>query len=120
MLSPSIPSASMSRNAASAIRRSLNRCGTLAPFRRRCTVTGHADCTVYGMSVRRTGSREGAVWRTRGYRRLWSSVGISLLGSEITVIALPLAAVAVLDASAGQVALLAAAGTAPFLLLGLP
>ena len=36
------------------------------------------------------------------------------------MIALPLAAVAVLDASAGQVALLAAAGTAPFLLLGLP
>jgi MFS family permease len=47
-------------------------------------------------------------------------VGVSLFGSEITVLALPLTAVAVLDASAGQVALLAAAGTAPFLLLGLP
>jgi MFS family permease len=72
------------------------------------------------MSVRRTESPAGSVWRNPGYRRLWGSVGISLLGSEITVIALPLAAVAVLDASAGQVALLAAAGTAPFLLLGLP
>lgn len=54
------------------------------------------------------------------FRRLWGSVGASLLGTEITAIALPLTAVAVLDASAGQVALLAAAGTAPFLLLGLP
>jgi MFS family permease len=61
-----------------------------------------------------------SVWRARGYRRLWASVGVSLLGSEITLLAMPLAAVAVLDASAGQVALLAAAGTAPFLLLGLP
>jgi MFS family permease len=78
-------------------------------------------CTVYDMTVRRTdGAREPNVWRTSGYRRLWGSVGVSLLGSEITVIALPLAAVAVLHASAGQVALLAAAGTAPFLLLGLP
>ena len=64
--------------------------------------------------------REPSVWRDPAYRRLWGSVGVSLLGSEITVIALPLTAVAVLHASAGQVALLAAAGTAPFLLLGLP
>jgi MFS family permease len=47
-------------------------------------------------------------------------VGVSVLGSEVTVLALPLTAVAVLHASAGQVALLAAAGTAPYLLLGLP
>lgn len=47
-------------------------------------------------------------------------MGVSLLGSEVTVLAMPLAAVAVLHASAGEVALLSAAGTAPFLLLGLP
>jgi MFS family permease len=45
---------------------------------------------------------------------------VSLLGSEITVLAMPLVAVTVLDASVGEVALLAAAGSAPFLLLGLP
>src|SRR4051794_8970694 len=63
---------------------------------------------------------ETGVRQNARFRRLWGSVGASLLGTEITAIALPLTAVAVLDASAGQVALLAAAGTAPFLLLGLP
>jgi MFS family permease len=75
---------------------------------------------VYAVTVRRTDDARESVWHSPGFRRLWGSVGVSLLGSEITVLALPLAAVAVLDASAGQVALLAAAGTAPFLLLGLP
>ncbi|WP_433616618.1 MFS transporter [Dactylosporangium sp. CA-139114] len=56
----------------------------------------------------------------RWVRRLWGSVGVSLLGTQITVLALPLTALGVLHASAGQVAALAAAGTAPFLLLGLP
>jgi MFS family permease len=74
---------------------------------------------VYDVTGRRTEARSG-VWRDRRYRRLWGSVGVSLLGSEITVLAMPLAAVGVLDASAGEVALLSAAGTAPFLLLGLP
>lgn len=73
------------------------------------------------MTIRRTSERrDPSVWRSAPFRRLWGSVGVSLLGSEITVLAMPLAAVAVLHASAGQVALLAAAGTAPFLLLGLP
>jgi MFS family permease len=74
---------------------------------------------VYDVTGRRTEARSG-VWRDRRYRRLWGSVGVSLLGSEITVLAMPLAAVSVLDASAGEVALLSAVGTAPFLLLGLP
>src|SRR3954466_16416348 len=63
---------------------------------------------------------EAGVRQNARFRRLWGSVGASLLGTEITAIARPVTAVAVLDASAGQVALLAAAGTAPFLLLGLP
>jgi MFS family permease len=77
---------------------------------------------VYGLHVQRTdsGTVAPAELHNGPFRRLWASVGLSLFGSEITVLALPLAAVAVLDASAGQVALLAAAGTAPFLLLGLP
>lgn len=45
---------------------------------------------------------------------------MSLLGTQVTMLALPLTALGVLHASAGQVAALAAAGTAPFLLLGLP
>lgn len=52
--------------------------------------------------------------------RLATATGVSLLGSQVTLLALPLTAVLALHASAGQVAGLAAAGTAPFLVLGLP
>jgi MFS family permease len=54
------------------------------------------------------------------FRRLWAATGVSLLGSQVTLLALPLTAVVALHAPASQVAALAAAGTAPFLLLGLP
>ncbi|GAA1806955.1 MFS transporter [Planosporangium flavigriseum] len=57
---------------------------------------------------------------SRHVRRLWGSVGVSLLGTQVTMLALPLTALTVLHASPAQVAALAAAGTAPFLLLGLP
>ncbi|MFJ7157239.1 MFS transporter [Streptomyces sp. NPDC101118] len=60
------------------------------------------------------------IWRSRGFRGLWASVGVSLAGTHVSVIALPLTALGALDATAGQVALLAAAATAPFLILGLP
>lgn len=52
--------------------------------------------------------------------RLATATGVSLVGSQVTLLALPLTAVLALHASAGQVAGLAAAGTAPFLVLGLP
>ncbi|MFF9409542.1 MFS transporter [Streptomyces anandii] len=60
------------------------------------------------------------VWSHRGFRALWAASGVSLVGTQVSVLALPLTALVALHASAGQVALLAAAGTAPFLLLGLP
>ncbi len=56
----------------------------------------------------------------RRFLRLATATGVSLLGSQVTLLALPLTAVLVLHASAGQVAALATAGTAPFLVLGLP
>lgn len=58
-------------------------------------------------------------WRG-GFGRLWGSIAVSLTGTQVSLLALPLTALAVLDASPSQVALLAAAGTAPFLILGLP
>lgn len=58
--------------------------------------------------------------RRGGFARLWGSVGVSLLGTQVSLLALPLTALGALHASAGQVALMAATGTAPFLLLGLP
>ncbi|MGW3768292.1 MFS transporter [Actinomadura verrucosospora] len=56
----------------------------------------------------------------RDFRLLWIGQATGRLGSSVTGVALPLAAVAVLDASTFQVALLSAAAWAPWLLLGLP
>src|SRR5215204_3637119 len=61
----------------------------------------------------------GGLWRHADFRRLWAAQSASLFGSEITALALPLMAVLVLDASPLQMGLLAAAGTAPFLLCSL-
>jgi len=53
--------------------------------------------------------------RSRDFRLLFSAYGISSLGSEVTVLALPLAAAVLLGASPWQMGLLVAAGTAPYI-----
>ena len=55
-----------------------------------------------------------------GFRRLWFGQSVSELGSQVTTLALPLAAVLVLHASTFQVGLLTTAAFAAFLLVGLP
>lgn len=60
-----------------------------------------------------------SLWSHPGFRRLWLGKTISSLGSQITFVAVPLTAVLVLEASAGQMGVLTAAGTLPYLLLGL-
>ena len=60
------------------------------------------------------------LWRDRSYLLLWSADTISQAGSQVTLLALPLAAVLVLHASAFEVAALAAIEFAPFLLFSLP
>jgi MFS family permease len=62
----------------------------------------------------------GGLWRHPDFLRLWGASTISQLGSQITLIALPLLAVLVLDASAFQVALLTTFDFLPFLLFSLP
>jgi MFS family permease len=62
----------------------------------------------------------GGLWRHADFLRLWGASTISQLGSQVTLLALPLAAVLVLDASAFQVALLTTFDFLPFLLFGLP
>ncbi len=52
--------------------------------------------------------------------RFWIGQGTSLLGSQVTNLALPLAAMAIFGASAGQVGLLRFVELAPYLLLSLP
>jgi MFS family permease len=64
-------------------------------------------------------TERGLRWRG-GFGRIWGSIAVSLMGTQVSLLALPLTALAALDASPRQVALLAAAGTAPFLLFGLP
>ena len=67
-----------------------------------------------------TGRTEnGLRWRG-GFGRIWGSIAVSLMGTQVSLLALPLTALIALDATPSQVALLAAAGTAPFLVFGLP
>lgn len=58
--------------------------------------------------------------RDRAYRRLWTSILISSFGGQITMLALPLAAAVLLNASPTQMGLLTAMEIIPFVLLSLP
>jgi MFS family permease len=58
--------------------------------------------------------------RLPAFRNLWLGQSVSLLGDQISFLALPLAAVLVLDAGPGEMGLLGAAALAPHLLLSLP
>ncbi|MDR7271803.1 MFS family permease [Pelomonas saccharophila] len=54
------------------------------------------------------------------YRRLWSSILISSLGGQVTMLALPLTAAVLLNASPTQMGLLQAMEILPFVLFSLP
>ncbi|MEX1358239.1 MAG: MFS transporter [Gaiellaceae bacterium] len=58
--------------------------------------------------------------RDGNFLKLWGAQTISTVGSQVTLIALPLTAILVLDASTFQVAALTAMDTLPFLLFALP
>jgi MFS family permease len=58
--------------------------------------------------------------RERDFRNFWVGQTISLFGDQVSLIALPLAAVLVLDAGPADMGLLTAAAYAPHLLLSLP
>lgn len=61
-----------------------------------------------------------SLWRHRDFMLLWTGQAVSEIGSGVTIVALPLAAVVLLHATTFEVGLLAAAGTACFLLVALP
>ncbi|MEK8030157.1 MFS transporter [Ideonella sp. DXS29W] len=54
------------------------------------------------------------------YRRLWTSILISSLGGQVTMLALPLTAAVLLEASPTQMGFLTAMEIAPFILFSLP
>ncbi|MEU8528964.1 MULTISPECIES: MFS transporter [Streptomyces] len=58
--------------------------------------------------------------RERTFRRYWTGQTVSLAGDQITLIAIPLAAVLVLGAGAAEMSWLTTAGLLPSLLLNLP
>jgi MFS family permease len=58
--------------------------------------------------------------RDVAYRRLWISILISSLGGQVTMLALPLTAAVLLQASPTQMGVLVAMEIAPFVLLSLP
>jgi MFS family permease len=64
--------------------------------------------------------RPGGLWRHRDFRNLWAAETISVFGTQISQLALPLVAVITLEASAFQVALLGVIEFAPFILISLP
>jgi MFS family permease len=62
----------------------------------------------------------GGLWRHADFLRLWGAETVSQFGSQVTLLALPLAAILVLDASAFEVAVLGTVEFLPFLLFSLP
>jgi len=80
------------------------------------------------MSVTETTGGQGPVaddatatsrWRHRDFMRLWAAQTVSLFGSQVTSLALPLTAALTLRATPAQMGILGAAQFAPFLLIGL-
>ncbi|KPC61626.1 MFS transporter [Streptomyces chattanoogensis] len=53
------------------------------------------------------------------FRRLWCAQSVSVFGSQVSLIAFPLIAISLLDASVSEVGMLASLERAPFLLFGL-
>jgi MFS family permease len=62
---------------------------------------------------------EGSVLRDRRFARLWGAMSVSVMGDQVSVLAIPLTAALVLDASASQMGLLTAAVWLPHLLVSL-
>jgi MFS family permease len=62
----------------------------------------------------------GGLWRHPDFVKLWSAETVSQFGTQFTLLALPLAAIDVLHASAFEVAALTTVEFLPFLLVSLP
>jgi MFS family permease len=72
-----------------------------------------------GADVSTAERRRGGLWRDRDFMKFWSAETFSLLGSQVSLVAIPLLAVASLTASPFEMGVLNAAQFAPFLLLTL-
>jgi MFS family permease len=61
-----------------------------------------------------------SLWRHADFMKLWTGETISQLGTQVTLLALPLTAILILKASPFQVGLLGTVEFLPFILVGLP
>jgi len=61
----------------------------------------------------------GSLWRHRDFLKYWAGETVSLFGTQVTALALPLTAVLILQATPAQMGILGAAQFAPFLLITL-
>ncbi|GAB3363148.1 MFS transporter [Modestobacter lapidis] len=61
-----------------------------------------------------------SLWRHRDFGQLWAAETVSQLGTQVTLLALPVLAVTMLDATPLQMGVLTALETAAFLVIGLP
>ncbi len=61
-----------------------------------------------------------SLWRNGRFMKLWAGQTVSQVGTQVTLLAMPLVAILLLHASAFEVGLLTAAEFAPFLIVGLP
>jgi MFS family permease len=66
------------------------------------------------MNVQRTG-----LWQHSDFMKLWTGETVSLLGSQVTTLALPLTAALILQATPEQMGILGAVSFLPFPLIGL-
>jgi MFS family permease len=62
--------------------------------------------------------RNAGLWREPDFARVWAGQSISLIGSSVTQLALPLVAVLTLGATPTEMGLLTAAQTAPLVVIG--
>jgi MFS family permease len=68
---------------------------------------------------RTAAARRPSLWRHGDFMKLWTAESISQLGSQVSLLALPLIAISVLHASPFEVGLLSTVEFAPFVLVGL-
>ncbi|HEV2369223.1 MAG TPA: MFS transporter, partial [Acidimicrobiales bacterium] len=93
---------------------------TGAPTRRPDLVAGPRLIPAPELASHSPVARAGTLWRHRDFRLLWAGETVSELGSQVSLVAIPLVAVRTLHASAFQVGVLTSLSTAAFLLVGLP
>ena len=61
-----------------------------------------------------------SLWRHTDFMKLWTAETVSQLGTQVTLLALPLTAILILKASPFEVGLLSSLEFLPFILVGLP